>query len=131
VETSTALAIDGSNNPWNLGYRSFEVVNLWLPTAAANSVASYLLTELSSNTEEIEFTATFMPHINVLDKITVNYDATPFESSSLWDLNDWDTELTWHSGSGDAIVLNNASFKVLSVEVDLDELETKIVAKLI
>lgn len=128
---STAFAISGTNNPWNLGYRTFEAVNLWLSTAAANSVASYLLTELSSNTEELEFVSTFVPHINVLDKITVNYDPAPYESSSVWDINDWDTELTWSSGAGDAVVLINASFKVLSVEVDLDELETKIVAKLI
>ncbi len=131
-ETSTAIAISGTNNPWNLGYRTFDFTNVWLPgSTTAAAVASALLTELSANTEEIEFTATLVPHVNVLDKITVSYDPTPFESSSVWDLNDWDTQLTWSSGAGDAVVLNNASFKVLSVEVDLDALETRIVGKLI
>lgn len=131
AEASTSLAISGTNNPWNLGYRTFDLTNLWLPTASAASIASYLLTDLSSNTEEVEFTSTFVPQVNVLDKITVNYDPTPYESTSLWDVDDWDTTLTWSAGAGDAVVLNNALFKVLSVDIDLDALETRIVGKLL
>ena len=30
----------------------------------------------------------------------------------------WDTELVWDGSAGDAIVLNNVDFKVLSVDID-------------
>lgn len=138
VNTQTAFLIDGSNTAWNLGNRTFSIENYFLYNSAnAAAVASAVLSDVSSQTEEIEFTTTFITHLNLFDRISVTYDATDFVSGrSLWDLNDWaadntstSTDLIWDSSRGDSIVLSAVEFKVLSISLDLDNLETTFIAK--
>ena len=137
VNTALAFAVGGSNTAWNLGSRTFSIENFWLTTAAAASVASAVFSDVSSQNEEIEFTSSFVPHLNLLDRISVTYDSTDFVTGrSFWDQNDWaadDTstseDLIWDDARGDSIVLNAVEFKLLSVSVDLDNLESKFIAK--
>lgn len=138
VNTALAFAVAGSNTAWNLGHRTFGIENFWIAnSAAAGSVAASVFAEVSSQTEEIELTTTFIPHLNLLDRISVTYDATDFVTGrSLWDQNDWaadDTntsqDLIWDDSRGDSIVLNAVNFKVLSISLDLDNLESRFIAK--
>lgn len=138
VNTQVAYLIDGSNTAYNLGNRTFSIENFFLYNSAnAAAVASSVLPDVSSLSEEIDFTTTFIPHLNLLDKISISYDATDFVTArSLWDLNDWasdstttGSELIWDGGRGDSIVLNAVNFKILSIKIDLDNLETSFVAK--
>lgn len=138
VNTSSTFLIDGSNLAFNLGHRTFSIENYFLFNSTnAALVASAVLTDISSQSEEIEFTTTFIPHLNLMDRISVTYDATDFVSSrSLWDLNDWadsstdtSSDLIWDTSRGDSIVLSAVNFKVLSISIDLDNLETTFIGK--
>ena len=87
----------------------------------------------------MDFSTSFIPHLDVLDFIRVTFDNSgAVELGSLWDLNDWadtagatptGTELVWDGTKGDAFKLNNEEMRLLSVELDLDKMETRFVAR--
>lgn len=131
VNTALSFAINGTNTAWNLGYRTFSVENYWIPnSAAAASIAGAIFNDVSSLKEEINFSTSLIPHLNLLDRVEISYDASDFSSrSSYWDTNDWDSELTWDGTRGDAIILNSQAFKVLSININIDNLETRFVCR--
>lgn len=131
VNTALSFAINGTNTAWNLGYRTFSVDNYWIPnSAAAASIAGAIFNDVSSLKEEINFSTSLIPHLNLLDRVEISYDASDFSSrNSYWDTNDWDSELTWDGTRGDAIILNSQAFKVLSININIDNLETRFVCR--
>lgn len=138
VNTALAFSVSGTNTAWNLGHRTYAIENFWIPSsAAAATIAAQIFAEVSSQKEEIEFTTTFVPHLKLMDRVSVTYDATDFVSGrSLWDLNDWadtsaqtTTDLIWDPGRGDAIILASTNFKVLSIDIDLDNFQTTFIAR--
>jgi hypothetical protein len=137
VNTGLAFAVSGTNTAWNLGHRTYSIENFLLNTAGAQTVAGQVFNEVSSQTEEIEFTTTLITHLNIMDRVALTYDATDFVTGrSLWDLNDWadntisaPNDLVWDSGRGDSIILDAVEFKLLSIAIDLDNLETSFIAK--
>lgn len=138
VNTQTAFLIDGSNTAWNLGNRTYSIENYFLSNSTnAAVIASQVLSDISSQSDEIEFSTSFIPHLNLFDRVAVTYDATDFVTGrSLWDINDWaDTSLStskdliWDSSRGDGIMLSAAEFKLLSISINLDKLETRFIAK--
>lgn len=94
VNTGLAFAINGTNTAWNLGRRTFRVDNFWLQdSAAAAVVADALFQELSNQVNELDFTTSLVPHLNILDRISVTYDGTDFSSLiSAWDINVWSND---------------------------------------
>jgi len=137
VNTGLAFTISGTNTAWNLGHRTFELQNFWIPnSAAAASVASALFDDVSSLNEEINFSTSFIPHLDILDRVKVNYSAVDIANQeSLWDLKDWTPdpiaadELYWDASRGDAIILKDTPFQLLSIDINLDKLETLFVGK--
>jgi len=131
VATQSTFAISGSNDVWNLGRRSYFVDNDFIGSSSnAASIANTLLTELSSLTPEINFSTSLITHINLLDKVYISYDASDFTSiNGYWDAADWDDFFTWDAGRGDAIVLTEQPFKIISININLDTLETRFVAR--
>lgn len=131
ASTGLSFAITGSNTAWNLGHRTFAIENYWIPNATvAGSIASSVFSDISSLSNEINFETSLVTAVDILDKIEVSYDASDQTSkSSLWDLNDWTTQLEWDATRGDAIVLDEQEFKVLSVDINLDTLSTRFIAK--
>lgn len=135
----SAFAVAGGNTPWYYGERTFSIENTWIDTAtAANTLAQNIFDNVSNVKDEIEFTTTFIPHLNVLESCTVTYDSSEVLQESLWDVNEWaDTagaaatgrELIWDASGGDAIKLDGDEFRLLSVSMDLDRLECKFHAR--
>jgi hypothetical protein len=133
----SSLVVSGSNNPWNLGARSLEVENLFIPTSTvAASVALALFNEHSSLKNEIEFNTSFVPHLDILDRIKIYYDSPPSSVRTLWDQNDWaddavstDSDLTWEKSTGDAIRLAGEEYKFLSIAMNLDRFECTFEAR--
>ena len=127
--TGVAFAINGTNTAWNLGKRTFSIENFWMDSTTANSIAGAIFNDVSSLDEEINFSTSFIPHLNLLNRVTINYDSTDSESlQSLWDIGDWDL-MTWDLSRGDAIVLSSQEFKLLSINLNLDKFESKFVAR--
>jgi hypothetical protein len=132
VVEESALEVLPNNTAWSWGYRLFQIDNYWMSTATAQAVASELKEELSALKDVLEFTTTFIPHLNLLDRVSVHYDSTTRPvAESLWDANDWDTELTWDASEGNAIILQGQEFKFVSIDINLDAFECKYVARAI
>ena len=132
---ANAFSIAGTNAAWNYGFRTFKFENFWIPTSTvADTILNNIFTNVSTLRNRIEFTSSFVPTLEILDRIQVSYDSSNKGAFSRWDVNDWcydDTNLSndlyWDKYSGDAIRLNAAEFKILSIDLDLDKLETSIV----
>jgi len=145
ADTNTSFAVEalpfevsGSNTAWNLGARTYSIENLWIAsTAAAESVAAFVFDELSSQKNEINFKTSFVPSIELFDRVSITYDATDLVTSrSLWDLNEWAsspsdivTSLICDDSRGDGIILNSTNFKILSIAHNLDTLESNFIAR--
>jgi hypothetical protein len=128
VATQTSLAV-GNNNFFNYGQRTYSVDNPWLATiTSARTVAGAIFDAVSSVPKEIDFTTSFVPHLEVLDLVTVSYESGNADPTTRWDLNDWaeddtqsSTDLIW--AQGDALSFVGDEFKLTSIDIDLDGLE--------
>lgn len=132
-----ALEVSPTNNPWILGVRTLALENLWIPSlTVAENLAAALFSDVSGYKKEIEFTTTFIPHLDLFDRIAIYYDPAEGSARSLWDQNDWaddsvdsDTDLIFDNSPGDAINLAGEEFKFLSMEIDLDNFSNKFLAR--
>ncbi len=133
----SALVVEGANNPWNLGARSLEIENFLIPTSTvAATIALNVFNDVSALKNEIAFTTSFIPQLEILDRVAISYDTPPSNINTLWDQNNWaddntDTsaDLTWDRQTGDAIRLAGDEFKFLSISINLDKLENKFEAR--
>lgn len=125
----TQFSVDGQNNPWNFGHRKYDIDNTLIPNSAtAQNVATQVLTELGTLRDEIEMTTTFIPHLEILDRIEVSYSTRSVDPRALWDRVNWD-EFNWDASVGDALNLSAKEFKILSIEMDLDKFECKFIGR--
>ena len=130
-DTSTATIVKeapffiaGNNTPWNLGVKTYRLENLWIPdTATATNISESLWNELSTLKNYVQFTTSFIPHLDLLSKSNMSFDSSETDPISLWDNNDWD-DLEWDANIGEPINLRNQDINALSVEIDLDKLES-------
>lgn len=131
------LQVSATNNPWALGERTLKLENLYIPTSTvATTIAQSVFDEYSSLKSEIAFSTSFIPHLEILDRVAISYDSVPTNTNTLWDQNNWADDgtstaddLTFEVATGDAIRLLDNEFKFLSIEVNLDKLETKFEAR--
>jgi hypothetical protein len=131
------LEVSGASNPWVLGVRTLQIENLYIQTSTvANALAQAIYDDVSGLKKEIEFTTTFVPHLDLFDRFSIYYDPADVEPASLWDANTWPadlsdapTDLILDSGESDALTLQGDEFKFLSFEIDLDNFQNKFVAR--
>jgi hypothetical protein len=135
ISTQTAMAVTGSNTAWLVGHRTFKVENYWIATlTSAQSLANTIFTAVSTVKNELDFTASFVPHLELLDRIKVSYESSERAINSRWDTGDWadDTapasnDLIWDYPVGDAIRFADKEFKLVSIEINLDNFESRFV----
>lgn len=131
----SAFTVTGSNDAWNLGHRTFHFENFWIPTVTvADTILDNIFNNVTALKNNIELTSSFVPHLEILNRVSVSYDSSALTPSSRWDIFNWcfdDTstvnDLFWDRFRGDAIRLVNREFKILSIDLNLDNLETKII----
>lgn len=133
-----SYSVSPASNAWVLGNRTLKIENLFIPdSATALTIATNVFNDVSSLRNEIDFTTSFIPHLDVLDRFSITYDPTEFNRQSLWDQNNWaddtttasESDLIWDKSTGDAIILQGDEFRFLSIEVDLDNLSSKFIAR--
>lgn len=135
VTKDSSFTISGSNDPWNFGVRTLHLENFLIPTSTvADSLATNIFNNVTSLKNEIKFTTSLIPQLEVLDRVEISYESGDANIGSRWDLNNWaddpsGQDLIWDDTEADAIFLNAAAYKLLSVEIDLDKLETRFIAK--
>ena len=135
VTTQTAMAVTGSNTAWLYGHRTFHLENFWIGTlTTAQSLANSIFQNISTINNEIDFTTSFVPHLELLDRVQVSYESTERALNSRWDVNDWaaddtntSSDLYWANPIGDAIRFAAKEFKIVSIELNLDNLESRFV----
>lgn len=129
--TESTLTVSGTNNVWNFGHRTLELSSRWISTTApAAAVTSSVHTEYSQLKNEIQFSTSLVPHLEIQDKIKISYDSTEAQASSLWDFNNWaddpaGDDLYWDDSKGDAIRMDNEEYRILRIDLNLDRLETQ------
>ncbi|RJP50525.1 MAG: hypothetical protein C4586_05940 [Anaerolineaceae bacterium] len=137
IEEST-LTVSGTNLPWIYGHKTLEITNFLIATSTvAETIAERVFDNVSALKREIEFTTPFIPGLNVLDLVKLNYDPAKALPESLWDLNNWgDTgsasetgALIWDASRGDSFYLNSEEMNLIGIEMDLDKLENKFTAR--
>lgn len=144
VDTSTSyevvestFTVSGSSNPWALGHKTLQIENFYIPTSTvANTIAQNIFNEYSSLKNEITFNTSFIPHLDLLDRISITYDPSEVSIRSLWDQNNWaaddtstSSDLIWDNSRGDSIKISGQEFKFLSIEIDLDNMQNTFIAR--
>lgn len=133
----STLTVSASNNPWVLGAKTLSIENTYIQaTATASDLASDVFSDVSSVKNEVEFETTFIPHLEIFDRVSIFYDPNPIATSSLWDQRDWADDLTNTSNdlifdvqNNDSIFLNGQEFKFISIEIDLDNYSNRFIAR--
>lgn len=131
------LTVSPASSAWMLGARTLAIENMFIPSSAvALSLAQTIFNDVSALKNEVTFRTTLVPHLDILDRISIHYDPSPITPQSLWDQYNWadDTtstsyDLIFDSSRGDGMLLYGQEFKFLSIEVDVDNLECTFVAR--
>ncbi len=137
VVRETTLEVSPTNNPWTLGVRTLAIENFYIPSVTvAETLALALFNDVSGYKREVEFTTTFIPHLDLFDRFSMYYDPIAAGPNTLWDLNNWADDSTstaqdliFDKSGGDAILLDGEEFKFLSMELDLDNFSNKFIAR--
>ncbi len=129
------LRLENDHTGWSASgskemFSYFAEIGVSDPTAAGYAVADNILETVGRVDEQIEFTTSLITHLNLLDRVEITFDSSGIEAESgLWDLNKWDTELVWDAGASGSISLTSEPFKIISVKINLDNLETTFIAR--
>ncbi len=132
--------VRGDSSPWTLGERTLDIQNFWIPTQlVAEEIAQQLFDEYSAAKKEIEFSTSFIPHLELNQRIDVTYDSSQPAAQSMWDLFNWadhdDTtaptsdDLIFDSGAGDALNLVAKEFRLISISLSLDNGECTYIGR--
>ena len=137
VTVESTYQVSGSNNAWQYGNKTLNLENYYIAnTTVASTLANSIYNDVSALKNEINFETSFIPHLNLFDVFTINYDPNIFGSNSLWDQKNWaadDTstseDLIFDKSNFDSLILDGQDFKFLSFEIDLDNLSNRFIAR--
>lgn len=137
VVVESTLTVSASSNPWVLGAKTLAIENLYIPnTATAQTLATTIFNDVSALKNEVEFETSFVPHLDLFDRISVHYDPNAFTNNNLWDQKNWaadDTstseDLIFDKANYDSLLLDGQEFKFLSFETDIDNFSNKFIAR--
>ncbi len=137
VVYESTLTVSATSNPWVFGVRTLDIENFYIPnTATAATTAQTVFNDVSGLKNEIQFTTSFIPQLDLFDRMAIYYDPAQINVHNLWDQNNWADDATssandliWDNSPGDAIILQGEEFKFLSYTIDLDSFENKYLAR--
>lgn len=130
------MTVGSGSVAWQYGERTLEIENKWIPTSTvADTLVTNIFNNVSEIRKEIRFSASFVPHLDIYDRISVTFDPTPVSEGGLWDLYDWasttssDSDLVWDASRDTSMFIDGATFELLSIDLNLDTFETVFVAR--
>lgn len=136
VATQTSsMVVSGTNTAWNFGHKTYKLENYWIQTlTSAQTLANNIFSHVSARKAELEFTTTYVPHLELLDRVAVSYQSSSQTDNDRWDVFDWaddassdPDDLIWPLQSGDALRFDAMEFKLVSIDLNLDSLDTKFI----
>lgn len=134
----STVTVSGDNLSWTQGYRTLDIENLWIPDATtAAQIAQSVYGDVSALKREIKFQTTFIPGLEILNRVSLNYDGSSTDPQSLWDVNNWGdttsgirvTDLIWDGSLIDSFFLDDEEMDIISIEEDLDNLQHNFICR--
>ena len=128
VEAGTVIAVSATNLSWKYGQRIYNFENKFVSaTATAQSIVDTLFSEFSDVKNELRLTCKFIPHIDILDGVSVSYHSYDIVGQTLWNHFEWD-DADW-ADEGDNFDWDAKGFKVLSRTIDLNRMMTSYILR--
>lgn len=118
-----AWTVGDSSTSWKYGVRTLSFTNEWMSTTMADNVASSLFADLNTLKLKVDIITKFIPQLDLLDKVTVQYDPDSRVEGSKWDQFNWD-EGVWSSDSVPYFAFQGEEFKIIKMKHSLDKLES-------
>lgn len=134
----SAFTVSAGNNGWVLGVKTLSLENLFIPnTATAQTIATTLFNEFSLLKKEVQVTTSFIPGLDILDRFGIYYDPNPSNTISYWDQQNWGgagltatvTDLVFDVAESGNFVINGDEFRFVSLDIDLDNLSNRFLAR--
>lgn len=136
VEAGSLTTIDVRSNEWKYGRRTYDIENEFFDDPGlAKTQLSKIIGEYSNLRNELNVDCVFLPQIEVLDHIDVNYYETSSPSAYVWDAFVWaadtstsdpDNVMFWASETSSTIMFRQKHFKVISRRTNLDNFVTTL-----
>lgn len=124
VESGSTTVINPSSTAWKYGVRTYQFENTFIPnTTTAQTISDNLLTEFGTLKNELSLEALFIPHLDISDRVGVNYRSYDITKASLWDQMFWDID-NWDAEEGENFEFEDEQFKILSISTNLDQFTT-------
>lgn len=134
ITGGTSTSVDPRSPQWVYGARTYEMENTFFTSSStAQQVISRLASEFSDLKIEMDADVVFIPHVDVLDRVSVSYREGPLGSTQLWNTANWAADtttsdtyptLSWASETSGSIDFVEANFKVMAVRTNLDTFAT-------
>jgi len=134
IESGTATTVSATSDEWKYGRRTYQFENkFFVSTSVAQAVATNLVNNFRNLASELDMDCEFIPHLELLDYVSVSYREGSIGSENLWDLRDWASDTTttdspqvliWAGETGSTVDFNNKAFKIISRRTNLDNFVT-------
>lgn len=118
----TSTTINASNPSWKYGQRVYDFENIYINTATAESVVQNLYNLYSSPKYNVKIKTKLVPHLNLMDKVSVSYSSSNLVGAALWDIAILDVDY-FSNEMGENINFNNDYFTIISKTINLDTFE--------
>lgn len=90
ITKESAFFVSGSNEAWNNGFRTYSFELSWFNTSTvADVVATQVFNNLADVRNEVKFTSSFVPTLDIRNRISITYDTEAVNIDNLWDINLW------------------------------------------
>lgn len=126
VTAGSTGSVDPSSTAWKYGSRIYDFETTYLNNlSAATLIVNSLASTFSVLKEELTIKTKFVPQLEVSDKIGFSYHSYSIIPRTLWDLFSWDVD-AWAGAGGENFDLSGISYKILSINHNLEKLYTTL-----
>lgn len=138
VTSGTTTVLNPTNTSWLQGQRVYDYKNDFFNTStAAQTSVNGLFTLFNTLRSEIELKAKFLPQINVLDRIHLNYRSYDIANTTLWNSFIWASASAisitdggnWAGDQGESFDFTNEPFYIIGKRTNLDDFTTSLVLR--
>lgn len=114
-----------SSSSYLYGVKTYEYNNEWINgSATAQTIASAIYNEYKYPKLEVKIQSKFVPHLNLNDRVSLNYKARTIEGDYLWDYAIWDN-FYWQEASGYNININQ-DFRIIKIKHNIDNFSSEL-----
>lgn len=130
VHAGTTTVVNATNQSWGFGAKTYDFENTFpLNTATAQAIVDNLFSLSSAVPVDVNFDATFVPGLEVLDRVDISYRSYELANNVLWDVMLWDTDKWGQEGVN--FDLNSTAAFITAIRTNLDDLTTDFTVRII